>query len=123
MNVIISAGHTLPAEFRPEPAEGSYKSHRVIIATPWPPGPITPHNLPDNLSSLSLTHEGLAGIKNCTDIYFCKLGLKMLGRQQWQLLHVEKDDQVIRLGSITITITKLGRPKRKSSEKHCCSKN
>jgi hypothetical protein len=24
------------------------------------------------------------------------LGLKMLGPQQWQLLHVEKDDQVIR---------------------------
>jgi hypothetical protein len=27
---------------------------------------------------------------------FCELGLKMLGPQQWQLLHVEKDDQVIR---------------------------
>jgi hypothetical protein len=27
---------------------------------------------------------------------FCQLGLKMLGPQQWQLLHVEKDDQVIR---------------------------
>jgi hypothetical protein len=27
---------------------------------------------------------------------FCELGLKMLGTQQWQLLHVEKDDQVIR---------------------------
>jgi hypothetical protein len=30
--------------------------------------------------------------------FFCELGLKMLGRQQWQLLHVEKDEQVIRLG-------------------------
>jgi hypothetical protein len=27
--------------------------------------------------------------------FFCELGLKMLGPQQWQLLHVEKDDQVI----------------------------
>jgi hypothetical protein len=27
---------------------------------------------------------------------FCELGLKMLGPQQWHLLHVEKDDQVIR---------------------------
>jgi hypothetical protein len=38
--------------------------------------------------------------KNCTDLnfshFFCELGLKMLGTQQWQLLHVEKDDQVIR---------------------------
>jgi hypothetical protein len=38
--------------------------------------------------------------KNCTDLnfshFFCELGLKMLGPQQWQLLHVEKDDQVIR---------------------------
>jgi hypothetical protein len=23
--------------------------------------------------------------------FFCELGLKMLGPQQWQLLHVEKD--------------------------------
>jgi hypothetical protein len=29
---------------------------------------------------------------------FCELGLKMLGRQQWQLLLIEKDEQVIRLG-------------------------
>jgi hypothetical protein len=28
--------------------------------------------------------------------FFCELDLKMLGPQQWQLLHVEKDDQVIR---------------------------
>jgi hypothetical protein len=33
----------------------------------------------------------------------------MLDRQLWQLLHVEKDDQVIRLGKKTIT---------KSSGKH-----
>jgi hypothetical protein len=32
--------------------------------------------------------------------FFCELGLKLSveGRQQWQLLHVEKDEQVIRLG-------------------------
>jgi hypothetical protein len=30
MNVIISAGHTLPAEFGPEPTEGSYKSHASV---------------------------------------------------------------------------------------------
>jgi hypothetical protein len=41
--------------------------------------------------------------------FFCELGLKMLDRQLWQLLHVEKDDQVIRLGKKTIT---------KSSGKH-----
>jgi hypothetical protein len=34
MNVIISAGHTLPAEFRPEPTEGSYKSHASPLPHP-----------------------------------------------------------------------------------------
>jgi hypothetical protein len=38
--------------------------------------------------------------KNRTDLnfshFFGELGLKILGPQQWQLLHVEKDDQVIR---------------------------
>jgi hypothetical protein len=29
--------------------------------------------------------------------FFGELGLKMLGRQQWQLLHVEKDEQVLQL--------------------------
>jgi hypothetical protein len=59
MHIIISAGHTLPAEFGPEPTEGSYNSHASPLPHPtWSPGPITPHNLPDNLSSLSLTHEG-----------------------------------------------------------------
>jgi hypothetical protein len=47
--------------------------------------------------------------KNCKDLnfshFFCELGLKMLGPQQWQLLHIEKDD---------ITITKLGETKEKS---------
>jgi hypothetical protein len=42
----------------------------------------------------------LVNDKNCTDLnfsyFFCEMGLKMLGPQQWQLLHVEKDDQVIR---------------------------
>jgi hypothetical protein len=42
----------------------------------------------------------LVNDKNHTDLnfshFFCELGLKMLGPQQWQLLHVEKDDQVIR---------------------------
>jgi hypothetical protein len=38
----------------------------------------------------------------------------MLARQQWQLLHVEKDDQVIRLGNITIT--KLGEQKENHPE-------
>jgi hypothetical protein len=38
--------------------------------------------------------------KNSTDLnfshFFCALGLKMSGPQQSQLLHVDKDDQVIR---------------------------
>jgi hypothetical protein len=38
--------------------------------------------------------------KNRTDLnfshFFCELGLKISGHQQWQLLHVEKDDQLIR---------------------------
>jgi hypothetical protein len=42
----------------------------------------------------------LVNDKNCTDLnfshFFCELGLKMLGPQQWQLMHVEKNDQVIR---------------------------
>jgi hypothetical protein len=42
----------------------------------------------------------LVNDKNRTDLnfslFFCELGQKMLGPQQWQLLHVEKDDQVIR---------------------------
>jgi hypothetical protein len=37
--------------------------------------------------------------KNRTNLnfshFFCELGLKMLGPQQWQLLHVEKDEQEI----------------------------
>jgi hypothetical protein len=31
---IISAGHTLPAEFGPEPTEGSYKSHASPLPHP-----------------------------------------------------------------------------------------
>jgi hypothetical protein len=42
----------------------------------------------------------LVNDKNRTDLnfshFFCELGMKILGPQQWQLLHVEKDDQVIR---------------------------
>jgi hypothetical protein len=44
----------------------------------------------------------LVNEKNHTDLnflhFFCELGLKMLGplAVQWQLLHVEKDEQVIR---------------------------
>jgi hypothetical protein len=36
--------------------------------------------------------------KNSTDLnfshFFCALGLKMSGPQQWQLLHVEKDEVI-----------------------------
>jgi hypothetical protein len=35
---------------------------------------------------------------------FCQLSLNMLGRQQWLILLVEKDQQVIQLGK---TITKI----------------
>jgi hypothetical protein len=46
---------------------------------------------------------GLGGDRDCTNStkglsldlnfphFFCQFGLKMFGRQQWQLLHVEKD--------------------------------
>jgi hypothetical protein len=40
----------------------------------------------------------------------------MLSRQQWQLLHVEKDEQVIRLGKHNLhNNNKSWRAKRKSS--------
>jgi hypothetical protein len=49
------------------------------------------------------------GVKNCTDlnilVNFGQLSLKMLGLRNWLILHVEKDQQVLRLGK-TITITK-----------------
>jgi hypothetical protein len=37
----------------------------------------------------------LVNDKNCTDLNFSYFFCEMLGPQQWQLLHVEKDDQVI----------------------------
>jgi hypothetical protein len=47
---------------------------------------------------------------------FCELGLKLLGplAVQWQLLHVEKDDQVIRHNNNKTW--KVGRQKRKNPE-------
>jgi hypothetical protein len=52
----------------------------------------------------------LVNDKNRTDLnfshFFCKLGLKISGPQQWQLLHVEKDDQVIRHNNNKIWETK-----------------
>jgi hypothetical protein len=53
----FSTGHTLPAEFGPEPPRGPIKS-RVDHPLPVHLVTISPHNLPDNLSSQSLTHEG-----------------------------------------------------------------
>jgi hypothetical protein len=38
---------------------------------------------------------------------FCLLSLNMLGRQQWQILLVEKDQQVLQLGK---TIPKRSHP-------------
>jgi hypothetical protein len=37
---------------------------------------------------------------------FCQLSLNMLGRQQWLILLVEKDQQVLQMGK-TITKTKI----------------